>query len=110
MARPAETSRPVREGPSGRVGRSRAAPDRSAAAASAATTSPTAAAGRTGRGRAATARDSDCGQQLDGVGVALRAVRRVARSTHRTADFERGATRPAPELITRHPTSVGPVR
>lgn len=80
------------------------------AAASSAATAATTAAGRRLRGRAATAGDGDCGQELDGVGVPLRAVRRVGRRTHRTADLERGAARAAPELITRHPTSVGPVR
>lgn len=92
--------------PTGAIARHR---NRSAAAAPTATAATTAA-GRPRCGRAATSGDGDCGQQLDGVGVPLRAGRRVGGRTHRTTHLERGAARAAPELITRHPTSVGPVR
>jgi hypothetical protein len=87
----------------------RAAPG-SAAAAPAATT---AAAGRgrgRRRGRATTAGDGDSGQQFGGVAVTLRAGCRGGSLPHRTADLEGGAARAAPELITRHRTSVGPVQ
>ncbi|GAA0418231.1 hypothetical protein Aca07nite_06470 [Actinoplanes capillaceus] len=73
----------------------------------AAATAATAATG--GRGRSAATGHGNGGEQLDGVAVALRAGRRGGGLPHRATDFEGGAAGAATVLITRHPTSVGPL-
>lgn len=91
------------------AGTERTRGDRRGSAAAAAAAASATAAATGGRGRSAATGHGNGGEQLDGVAVALRAGRRGGGLPHRATDLEGGAAGAATVLITRHPTSVGPL-
>ncbi len=80
----------------------------STAAAGTAATPATATSCRGGRNGSTAPGNGDCGEKLDGVGVALRTGGRIGGRPHGAADLEGVAARAAAVVITRHPHSVGP--